>query len=132
MNAQQRTLAQACLDATDADARTFPENVAALSEGGFESYLVDFRRSVVTFYLPDGDSLELPAHRAEADLAERLAPERLQAAIREAQTQAPGYTYRGFCQKAKAAGCAFYMVSFSGRRVVYFGRDGATHDEPFL
>ncbi len=43
----------------------------------------------------------------------------------------PGYTYRGFCEKAAAAGCAGYLVSFSGRRALYFGRDGATHVEPF-
>jgi len=52
-------------------------------------------------------------------------------AVREAQTQAPGYTYRGFCKKVKAAGCAGYMVSFLGKRVVYFGRTGETHVEHF-
>ena len=52
-------------------------------------------------------------------------------AIREAQALVPGYSYLGFCAKAKRAGCAGYMVSFSGRRALYFGRDGATHVEHF-
>ena len=39
------------------------------------------------------------------------------------------YSYRGFCEKAKEAGCAGYLVSFLGRRVVYFGRTAETHVE---
>lgn len=110
---------------------TFPQIVAALSEGGFESYVIDYRRATATYYRPDGDSLELPTDRAGVAVAGKLDPDALQSAIREAQTLAPGYSYRGFCLKAKAAGCAGYMVSFSGRRAVYFGRDGATHVELF-
>mgnify|MGYP000402610447 CR=1 FL=1 len=33
--------------------------------------------------------------------------------------------------KAKAAGCAGYMVSFLGKRVVYFGRTAEVHVEHF-
>jgi hypothetical protein len=56
-------------------------------------------------------------------------PDALKAAILEAQTKAPGYTYRGFCEKAKGAGCAGYLVSLGGRRVLYFARSGETHTE---
>jgi uncharacterized protein YbcV (DUF1398 family) len=110
---------------------TFPEIVATLSAGGFESYTVDFRRSRTTYYAADGDSVALRGPESPAGVAERLDVEALGAAIREAQALAPGYTYLGFCAKAKRAGCAGYMVSFSGRRVVYFGRDAATHVEEF-
>lgn len=55
----------------------------------------------------------------------------MQAAIREAQALVPGYSYRGFCEKAAAAGCALYIVSFSGRRAAYVGRSGDTHTEHF-
>ena len=48
-----------------------------------------------------------------------------------AQTLAPGYTYKGFCAKARAAGCAGYIVSFTGRRAVYFGRTAEIHVEHF-
>ena len=34
-------------------------------------------------------------------------------------------------QRARAAGCACYLVSFPGRRAVYLGRDGAVHVEHF-
>ena len=34
-------------------------------------------------------------------------------------------------ERAKRAGCAGYLVSFPGRRAVYFGRTGETHVELF-
>ncbi|MBS0539454.1 MAG: DUF1398 domain-containing protein, partial [Proteobacteria bacterium] len=56
---------------------------------------------------------------------------RVRAAIKEAQDMVPGYTYKGFCAKTAAAGCAGYIVSFLGRRVLYFGRTAETHVEKF-
>jgi uncharacterized protein YbcV (DUF1398 family) len=131
MNARQKMLAQDCLEAAETNTLTFPQIVGVLMEGGFESYLIDFRRATATYYLPDGDSITLPAHRTLDDVVEALDADALRTAIREAQALAPGYTYRGFCEKAKACGCAGYMVSFSGRRAIYFGRDGASHTEHF-
>ena len=52
-------------------------------------------------------------------------------AVREAQNTVPGYAYAGFGEKVKAAGCAGHMVSFLGRRVLYFGRTAETHVEHF-
>jgi len=43
----------------------------------------------------------------------------------------PGYTYAGFSAKVMAAGCAGYIVSFSGRRAVYLGRTAEIHVEHF-
>ena len=40
-------------------------------------------------------------------------------------------SYAAFGAKAKAAGCAGYIVSFLGRRVVYFGHTAETHVEHF-
>lgn len=110
----------------------FPQIVGTLMEAGFEAYAIDFRRAAATYYLPDGESIELPAHRVAASIAPSLDTEHLQAAIREAQQQVPGYTYRGFCEKAALAGCAGYIVSFSGRRALYIGRTAETHTEDFL
>lgn len=131
MDMAMKTLAQTSLEAAETGDMTFPEIVSALSAGGFESYVVDFRRSTTTYYAADGESVELRGQEAEADVAPSLDAEALGAAIREAQTLAPGYTYRGFCTKAKLAGRAGYMVSFSGCRALYFGRDAATHIEHF-
>ncbi len=131
MNDQQTAVARTCLDGAEANTMTFPQIVGTLMEAGFESYAIDFRRAIATYYLPDGNSLELPAHRVEVPVAPRFDAASIQAAIKEAQQLVPEYTYKGFCRKAVAAGCAGYIVSFSGRRALYVGRTAETHVERF-
>lgn len=131
MTPTQAALAQTCLDGASTGAMSFPQIVAALMQEGFESYAIDFRRAEATYYLPDGESLQLPARDIETPIAERFDVGPIKAAIGEAQQQAQGYTYVGFCQKIAAAGCAGYLVSFLGRRAVYMGRSGETHVELF-
>ena len=123
--------ASACLVDAESGRRTFPEIVRALMEAGFEAYAIDFRRGAATYYRVDGSALDLPAHRPDVPVAPTFDASGLRAAIREAQTLAPGYTYAGFRRRAAAAGCAGYLVSFLGRRVVYVGRTGETHVEHF-
>jgi uncharacterized protein YbcV (DUF1398 family) len=131
MNAQQTTLARDCLRGAEHDTMTFPEIIRALMDGGFEGYTVDYRRATATYYLPSGESIELATHGSGLAVSETFEPAALKAAIREAQTLAPGYTYKGFCAKATAAGCAGYVVSFTGRRALYFGRTAEAHAELF-
>lgn len=131
MNDLQRSVAQACLQGAENGSKSFPEIVGALIAAGFESYLVDYRRAAAIYYLADGDSVELPTHRIDSPVAAEFDAAAIQAAIREAQQLADGYTYLGFCRKTAAAGCAGYIVSFSGRRALYFGRTGETHVEHF-
>lgn len=124
-------LARTCLDAAETGAMTFPQIVGALMADGFESYAVDFRRAAATYYRPDGDSVELPMPAHTVPVAAAFDADAIKTAIGEAQRLAPGYTYRGFCAKVAAAGCAGYVVSFLGRRAVYYGRTGETHVERF-
>lgn len=131
MNDRQKSIAKACLDGAESETMSFPQIVGALMEQGFESYAIDFRRATATYFLPNGDNIELPAHKIGVEIAERFDASLVQEAIKEAQQQAPGYTYRGFCQKVASAGCAGYIVSFSGRRALYIGRTAETHVERF-
>lgn len=131
MNEHQKATAGTCLEAAEGNTMAFSQIVGTLMEAGFESYAIDFRRATATYYLPDGESIELPAHRVDAPIAPALDTARMQAAIREAQQQVPGYTYTGFCEKAVLAGCAGYIVSFSGRRALYVGRTAETRVEHF-
>jgi uncharacterized protein YbcV (DUF1398 family) len=110
---------------------TFPQIVSTLMEAGFEGYLVDFRRGMVAYYLPTGESVELPGVKPSGPVATTFNTAAVREAIREAQTLAPGYTYKGFVAKTAGAGCAGYLVSFLGRRVLYFGRSAETHVEHF-
>lgn len=131
MDDQRRSVARTCLDGAESGAMTFPQIVETLTRAGFESYAIDFRRAVATYYLPDGDSIELPTHRVDVPIACAFDAPPIRAAIKEAQQLVPGYTYKGFCMKVAAAGCAGYIVSFSGRRALYIGRTAETHVERF-
>lgn len=131
MNEANKTTAHECLQGAEGNRLSFPEILTRLAEAGFESYAIDYRRQTAIYYQPDGNSVEFKTHASESSVAAAFNAEALVAAIREAQTQAPGYTYRGFCVKAMAAGCAGYLVSLSGQRVLYHGRTGETHVEHF-
>lgn len=131
MENHPRDVASACLEAAEAGSMTFPEIVGRLIEAGFESYAIDFRRALATYFMPDGGSIDLPTGDEVLAVASAFDANAIKAAIAEAQALVPGYTYKGFCRKAAAAGCAGYIVSFSGRRALYVGRTAETHVEFF-
>jgi uncharacterized protein YbcV (DUF1398 family) len=131
MDAKLTATAQRCLSAAYEGTLSFPAIVGALVEVGFEGYEVDYRRGTATYFVPDGDSVQLGAPATLGSVAAEFKAELVEQAVREAQSGAPGYTYAGFCAKVKAAGCAGYMVSFLEKRVVYFGRTAETHVEHF-
>jgi uncharacterized protein YbcV (DUF1398 family) len=128
---QKTSVAKACLHGAESGSMDFPQIVGTLMQAGFESYSIDYRSAVATYYLPDGDSVELPTHKVDEAVAPIFDAAAIRAAIKEAQQATSGYTYIGFCRKTAAAGCAGYVVSFSGRRVLYFGRTAETHVEHF-
>jgi uncharacterized protein YbcV (DUF1398 family) len=131
MNEHQKTTARTCLEGAEGNMLTFPQIVDTLMRDGFESYRIDFRRAIATYYLPNGESIDLPTHKVDVPVAPAFDAEAVQAAIQEAQQLVLGYTYRGFCRKVASAGCAAYMVSFSGGRALYIGRTAETHVEYF-
>ncbi len=131
MDDSKKSVATICLEGAEENTMTFPQIVGALMKEGFEGYAIDFRRAVATYYLPDGGSIELPTHKIDVSIAPNFDAAPIQAAIKEAQQLLPGYTYKGFCKKVASAGCAGYIVSFSGRRVLYFGRTADIHVEHF-
>lgn len=131
MDDHKKSVAKTCLEGAEDNTLTFPQAVGTLMQEGFEGYAIDFRRATATYYLPDGDSVELPTHKMDVPIAATFDAVLVQAAIREAQQLVPGYTYKGFCKKVAAAGCAGYIVSFSGRRALYIGRTAELHVEHF-
>jgi uncharacterized protein YbcV (DUF1398 family) len=102
-----------------------------LAQSGRSDYAMDFRRSSRTYYRPDGETLELKTEPMAKLVTENFDASVVKKAIREAQEQVPGYTYKGFCEKMVAAGCAGYVVSIVGKRVLYYGRTAETHTEYF-
>ena len=85
-------------------AHRLEENLRILMEAGFDGYAVDFRRSARTYYMPNGEALELKTAPTPTPVAETFDASVVGEAIREAQVLVPGYTYRGFCAKMAGAG----------------------------
>ncbi|MBL0937893.1 MAG: DUF1398 family protein [Gemmatimonadaceae bacterium] len=131
MDDQLTATARKCLDAAYAGTMDFPSIVRQLMDAGFEGYDVDYRRGTSTYFRANGDHVELALPASHTNIAAAFDAHAVEQAVRDAQNQVPGYTYLGFSARVRSAGCAGYMVSFSGRRVVYFGRTAETHVEHF-
>lgn len=124
-------IAQDSVAAMQDGSLAFPQIVGRLIEAGFEGYTVDYRLNGVTFYLPNGAGVVVETTPAEGAVAAAFDADGIAAQVRAAQANEPGYTYKGFSRNVKACGCAGYIVSFPGRRVLYFGRSAETHVEHF-
>jgi uncharacterized protein YbcV (DUF1398 family) len=131
MTTNWKDLARATLEGSESGTMTFPQNLRILMDAGFDGYAVDFRRFTRTYYMPNGETIELKTVPTPTPVAESFDGSVVREAIREAQVLVPGYTYKGFCAKVAGAGCAGYVVSLLGRRVLYYGRTGETHTEYF-
>ena len=129
MDKKNLEIARQCLEGSESGAMTFPQVVGTLMGAAFDGYLIDLRLGLADYYLQDGEGFQLPTHKSKVAVAAEFNVDVVKAAIREAQALMPGYTYIGFCDKVKRAGCAGYLVSFQGRRVLYFGRTGETYTE---
>ncbi|MBW9113323.1 DUF1398 domain-containing protein [Rhizobium cauense] len=131
MDAEQISIAETCLQASHDGRLSFPEIVGKLIAAGFEGYMVDYRRNSQTYYLPDGDSIAIGLQSSTGKVAASFDATEVERLVRWAQASPADYSYVAFCEKVKGAGCAGYLVSFPGRRVVYFGRTAETHVEHF-
>jgi uncharacterized protein YbcV (DUF1398 family) len=131
MTTNWKDLARTTLEGSESGAMTFPQSLKILMEAGFDGYTVDLRHATRTYYMPSGEAIELETEPMTTPVAETFDASVVREAIREAQALVPGYTYKGFCAKVAGAGCAGYMVSLLGRRVLYYARTGETHTEYF-
>ena len=108
----------------------FPQIVAGLLSEGVECYLVDYRGLDFTFYGSDGGVVVVPlTFEGLPEIGERFDPVSLKAAILDSQTK--GQSFRDFCRRAMSAGTHSYYAFLSGKRVIYFGRNGDQHVEWF-
>jgi uncharacterized protein YbcV (DUF1398 family) len=131
MDADRTAIAKTCLKAAHDGSLSFPEIVGKLIAAGFEGYAVDYRRNSQAFYLPDGDSVMLEMQPSAGSVASAFNPVEIERLVRWAQANTADYSYVAFSERVKLAGCAGYLVSLPGRRVVYFGRTAETHVEHF-
>jgi uncharacterized protein YbcV (DUF1398 family) len=109
---------------------TFPETVARLLHAGVERYHADLVALEKTFYgergetsrhaLPLRDPPAIPAAFSQPDVKGAVAA-----------SQRGEIDYPEFLRRILAAGVASYFVFLRGGKVVYVGRHGEWHVEPF-
>jgi uncharacterized protein YbcV (DUF1398 family) len=115
--------------ATQQGKMTFPQVVKGLLEVGVESYLVDFAGKQKTHYLSDGTTYTVPMILEPGPIAAEFNNVDLVAAIRGAQQDT--VRYPEFVKRSTAAGVVGYWAFLTGKRVIYFGRNGVQHIEEF-
>ena len=129
MDADKISVVQECVTNSLAGKLTFPEVVHKLTAIGVERYHADYTRRESTYYLSDGQSHVLPLPHPEQLIAATFDASGVEAAIRASQRGEISYVE--FLKWTMAAGCVGYFVQITGRRALYFGRNGDVHLEPF-
>jgi uncharacterized protein YbcV (DUF1398 family) len=129
MTAAVQSVVDACNEGSENNTLTFPQQLQKLRGAGIEGYYADLRRNRKIYYAPDGESYKANATPLGVAIPERFDAASIAAAVK--QSQAGKLTYKDFCKTVMAVGCACYVVSILGKRVVYMGRTGETHIEPF-
>jgi uncharacterized protein YbcV (DUF1398 family) len=116
-------------DASNEGRIHFGQVIGQLMAAGVESYYVDYRCGRSTYFLPDGESLDLAFDKPADGIADAFDGDGVRAAIRGAQQGR--VMYPEFKTLTQRAGCVGYTVWIAGRHVTYFGRQGETHVERF-
>jgi uncharacterized protein YbcV (DUF1398 family) len=129
MTKEQALAVRECAEASVQGTQAFPQIVARLIEAGVERYHADFSRGEITYYLHSGASDVVPVPRIEKVAARDFLAEGVRAAVRA--SQAGEIRFPEFVDRAAAAGCVGYFAQLSGRKVIYFGRNGESHTELF-
>ncbi len=129
MNAEQAQVIQGCAKGALTGEIAFPEIVDRLGQIGVERYHADYSRQELTYYLADGDSMVVATPHPSHATATGFSESAVEAAVRKSQRNE--HTFLDFIRQTMAAGCVGYFVQITGRRVIYFGRNGESHVEHF-
>lgn len=107
----------------------FPLVVKTLIEDGVEAYHVDLVRSENRYYDAKGESQIIPLPGKAPGVAVEFSAGTVSAAIKKSQQGQIKYVQ--FLQEIADAGCVYYITYLTGKRVIYFGRNGDMHIEHF-
>ena len=124
------TMLQDCLDGSLSGRMAFPEVVEKLIATGVERYDADLSRMELRHYAGDGESHVAALPLADApEVPEAFSGPGVRSAVAAAQRREVDYPE--FLRRIMTAGAVGYTAFLRGRKVVYFGRDGESHVEPF-
>ncbi len=129
MNTDQVLLVHECMRGSLTGELNFPQIVERLIAIGVERYHADYSRQEITYYLLDGDSVVVAAPHDVHSTSTEFSATAVESAVR--QSQRGEHSYADFVRKTMEAGCVGYFVQITGRRAIYFGRNGDSHVELF-
>ena len=69
MNVQQKSTAENCLNSSYEGTAELPTVLSNLAAVGIEGYVVDYRKGTTTYFLPDGDNVELNNQKTSGSVA---------------------------------------------------------------
>lgn len=108
---------------------TFPEVVTKLAAAGVERYTTDLVGKKKFSYGRSGETHIEDFAFESINIPEQFDPTTVKQAI--ADSQQDRIKYQTFLRRIMEAGCVHYEVFITGRRAIYFGRDGGHHIEEF-
>lgn len=108
---------------------TFPQVVGKLMAEGMESYHVDLVRGENRYYMPSGETHVQAVPFKHPKAAEKFSAAQVGSAVKNIQTGK--IDYKEFLHQIMEAGTVYYITYLSGKRVIYFGREGDFHIEHF-
>ena len=108
---------------------TLREILATLGKEEVESYHVDFLRNEFRHYATNGESLVMGAALLHDGVAADFSAEKVEGINQ--RVRAGQAAYPDFVREGAAAGCAYYIVYLSGKKVRYFGRGGGEYVQHF-
>ncbi|WP_165252125.1 DUF1398 family protein [Paludisphaera soli] len=124
------TILHECLELSLSGRIAFPEVVARMLATGVERYDADLTRRELRHYATDDSTHAESLPLADAPMVAReFSATAVRSAVASAQRREIDYPH--FLRRIMAAGSVGYTAYLAGRKVVYFGRAGETHVEPF-
>lgn len=118
-----------CMKASFANT-PFPQVVQRLVGAGVASYTADLVKLRKTYYGAAAEAYDeaLPLKDGPA-IAPKFDAVTVGATVKSIQRGEIGYAE--FLRRIMGAGCSHYEVFITGRKAMYFGRDGEFYTEPF-
>lgn len=92
MDAERISISKNCLDAAHDGTLSFPDVAGALIAAGFEGYHVDYRCRRQTFFLPDGDCVDMPIDSGAVAVSAHFDAAAIEKLVRWAQSGDPEYS----------------------------------------
>ena len=118
-----------CMKASFADT-PFPQVVQRLVGAGVQSYTAGLVKLRNTYYGVAAEAYDEPLPLKDGPaIAPKFDSANVAATVKSIQRGEIGYGE--FLRRIMDAGCSHYEVFISGRKAMYFGRDGDFYTEPF-